>query len=135
MGIFKRQTQTAALSANGVTVRAGDRVSWRDRYLPEIRTGRVLAVTTTEAKVALDERTIRPTEVLPFSRLTVDHRGRDDDKTAALVAVYQALREHADRDLGIFTFLTNDWPQLVPEELRALLDIGPDSEAENEHRA
>lgn len=123
------RAKPANLSANGLTVQVGDEVTWQHWMTHDLRTGNVVAATTTMAKVS----TGVIEEVLPFSSLTVTRRARDDDKSAALVAVYKALHGLADAgDLTAFTFLANDWSELVPADLRALLDIGPDAEADGD---
>lgn len=135
MGILSRKpipSEAAGLSANGLIIRVGDRVTWRDRIVRNLKTGTVIAVTTAEAKVEPDE-IYSSWEVLTFPELTVSRQCRDDDKSAALVAVYKALHGLADAgDLTAYTFLTNDWPELVPADVRALLGIGPDAEADGD---
>lgn len=114
----------------------GDEVSWLS--VGDIHTGEIEAVAGRTAKVFdhafRDMPTLLAAHVtLPFERLTLSRRAREDDKTTALVDVYRALRELADHgDLSMWTFLENEWPKVVPADLRALLNLGPDKADETE---
>lgn len=129
MGIFKRDKAPAGV----IELREGDEVSWKTGG--GIHTGVVVAIAGETAKVHDDQyrknaqlrRLASGFHELPFYRFTLRRRAREDDKTEALTAVYGALRERADHgDLSAWTFLEEEWPSLVPADLRALLNLAPE---------